>query len=145
MLIITFLLVYCIMLNDKLTILHPYFTHKQYKLCCMFFTTHLYTKLYNMHFNVRGVLTIVLLCHLFRGGLLSGPSSNLDQLLDDFLCGHSAVDGQEGIFQSLKTTCKKSLSVNIKLHSVKLGSILLRFGPNSHNTLPFTFCNLPSL
>lgn len=68
-----------------------------------------------IQFNVRGVLTIILLCHLVRGGLLSGPPSNLDQLPDNFICGHSAVDSQEGIFQSLETTCQKNVSsANIK-------------------------------
>lgn len=73
-----------------------------------------------MHLDVRGVLTVILLCHLVRGGLLSGPPSNLDQLPDDFVCGHSAVDGQEGIFQSLEK--KKVLSANIKWHRGMVGS-----------------------
>ena len=62
---------------------------------------------YYIHFIFRSALTIILLCHLFSRGLLSGPSSDLDQLLDDFLCGYSAVDGQEGILQSLETTREK--------------------------------------
>lgn len=53
-------------------------------------------------------LTIILLCHFCSGRLLSGPSSDLDQLLDDFFCGNSAIYGQKGILQSLQTNVCKS-------------------------------------
>lgn len=53
------------------------------------------------------LLTVILLCHFFRGGLLSGAPSYLYQLLNDLLCGYSAVNGQEGIFKSLETIRKR--------------------------------------
>ncbi|TNN56289.1 hypothetical protein EYF80_033495 [Liparis tanakae] len=66
-----------------------------------------YQQLFYGHcgFLMEGVLTIILLGHLGSGRRLSGTPSDLDELLNDILCGHSAVDGQEGFLQSLETLC----------------------------------------